>query len=111
MFRQGKPRAFKHNLRLAVLLSFVAGSVNIAGVLAISTLTTNVTGHFAYFAEELMLGDYAMAITFIAYILVLFWCNDLWLSGRARVQKISGLVACAAYAPGDGDPCDAVCRV
>jgi uncharacterized membrane protein YoaK (UPF0700 family) len=47
MFRhQGKNRTFIHNLRLATLLSFVAGIVNITGVLA-KTLTTNVTGHFA----------------------------------------------------------------
>jgi hypothetical protein len=42
MFRhQGKARTFLHNLRLAVLLSFVAGIVNITGVLGLKTLTTN----------------------------------------------------------------------
>ncbi len=50
MFRhKGKNRTFAHNLRLATLLSFVAGLVNITGVLAVKTLTTNVTGHFAFF--------------------------------------------------------------
>lgn len=66
MFRhKGKNRTFIHNLRLATLLSFVAGIVNITGVLAVKTLTTNVTGHFAYFAEELMLNNYSAAITFL----------------------------------------------
>ena len=61
MFRhQGKARTFMHNLRLAALLSLVAGLVNITGVLALQTLTTNVTGHFAYFAEEFMKKDYSM---------------------------------------------------
>lgn len=69
MFRQGKPRAFIHNLRLATMLSFVAGIVNIAGVLAINTLTTNVTGHFAFFAEEFVIGDYQKALAFVSYIL------------------------------------------
>lgn len=68
MFRhQGKNRTFIHNLRLATLLSFVAGTVNITGVLALKTLTTNVTGHFAYFAEEVMRKDYAAAITFFVF--------------------------------------------
>jgi uncharacterized membrane protein YoaK (UPF0700 family) len=58
MFRQGKSRAFKHNLRLATILSFVAGMVNISGLLSIETLTTNVTGHFAFFSEYFVNGDY-----------------------------------------------------
>jgi uncharacterized membrane protein YoaK (UPF0700 family) len=70
MFRhKGKNRTFIHNLRLATLLSFVAGIVNITGVLAVKTLTTNVTGHFAYFAEELMLNNYSAAITFFIFTL------------------------------------------
>lgn len=68
MFRhKGKNRTFIHNLRLATLLSFVAGIVNITGVLAVKTLTTNVTGHFAYFAEELILNNYSTAITFFIF--------------------------------------------
>ena len=58
-----------HNLRLAALLSLVAGIVNITGVLALKTLTTNVTGHFAYFAEEIMRKDYAIAVTFLVFTL------------------------------------------
>lgn len=50
MFRhQGKTRTLKHNLRIATVLSFVAGIVNVTGFLAIKQLTTNVTGHFALF--------------------------------------------------------------
>ena len=68
MFRhRGKNRTFAHDLRLAILLSFVAGLVNITGVLALKTLTTNVTGHFAFFAEEIMRHDYATAITFFLF--------------------------------------------
>ena len=54
MFRhKGKTRTIKHNLRIASLLSFVAGIVNVAGFLAIQRLTTNVTGHFAFIVEEI----------------------------------------------------------
>ncbi|MFE3867807.1 YoaK family protein [Flavobacterium sp. LS2P90] len=68
MFRhKGKNRTFIHNLRLATLLSFVAGIVNVTGVLSIKTLTTNVTGHFAYFAEEVMKHNYSAAITFFIF--------------------------------------------
>lgn len=70
MFRHhGKSRTFLHNLRLAALLSLVAGIVNITGVLSLKTLTTNVTGHFAYFAEEIMRKDYAIAVTFLVFTL------------------------------------------
>lgn len=49
MFRhKGKTRKLKHNLRIASLLSFVAGIVNVAGFLAVQHLTTNVTGQFAF---------------------------------------------------------------
>lgn len=53
MFRhQGKNRTLKHNLHIATILSFVAGIVNVAGFLAFSELTTNVTGHFALFIRD-----------------------------------------------------------
>ncbi len=68
MFRQGKPRAFIHNLRLASMLSFVAGVVNISGVLSVHTLTTNVTGHFAFFSEHFVQGHYQTALDYISYI-------------------------------------------
>ena len=69
MFRHGKPRAFIHDLRLASMLSFVAGIVNIAGVLSIKTLTTNVTGHFAFFAEEFVMENYRSAFSFVLFVL------------------------------------------
>ena len=81
MFRHDQPRGFIHNLRLASMLSFVAGTVNIAGVLSINTLTTNVTGHFAFFAEDFVQGRYALAFTFLVFILCFlfgaFCCNLL----------------------------------
>jgi len=70
MFKhKGKNRTSKHNLRLAILLSFVAGIVNVTGVLAVKTLTTNVTGHFAFFAEEVTKHKYKAAIVFLIYTL------------------------------------------
>lgn len=50
---QGESRTLKHNLQLAIILTFVAGIVNVTGFLAIKQLTTNVTGHFALFIHDL----------------------------------------------------------
>jgi len=70
MFRhRGKGRSYSHNLRLASILSCVAGLVNITGLLALNTLTTNITGHFAFFSEQLFLSNYSRALTYLYYIL------------------------------------------
>lgn len=75
MFRhKGKGRTFIHNRRLAAILSLTAGIVNIIGVLSIHTLTTNVTGHFAFFAEEIVNDRYLNATAFLFYILA-FLCG------------------------------------
>ncbi len=75
MFRHtGKKRTFLHNLKLASMLSGVAGMVNITGVLSLGVLTTNVTGHFAFFAEQLFLKKYAETFTFLFFILF-FLCG------------------------------------
>ena len=70
MFRhKGKARTFEHNFRLATFLAFIAGLVNICGVLALGVLTTNVTGHFAYFAEGIVKEKDLSGIYFLFYIL------------------------------------------
>ncbi len=80
MFRhQGKGRTYSHNLKLASILSGVAGTVNIAGVLSVGTLTTNVTGHFAFFSEVLVLKNYRMALAYMLYIL--FFLLGAFVSG------------------------------
>lgn len=70
MFRhQGNSRTFKHNIRLATLLSFVSGIVNVCGLFAFGVLTTNVTGHFAFFSEELVRFEYQTALIFLLFTL------------------------------------------
>lgn len=49
----GSKRNYRHNAKLAALLSLTAGFVNAAGFLAFTVLTTNVTGHAALFAENI----------------------------------------------------------
>jgi uncharacterized membrane protein YoaK (UPF0700 family) len=73
MFRhKGKRRTYSHNLRLASMLSFIAGMVNISGVLSVKILTTNVTGHFAYFSEELTKKHYFPAFEYLLFMELLF---------------------------------------
>ena len=70
MFRhQGKTRTLKHNLKIASLLSFVAGVVNVAGFLAVQRLTTNVTGHFAFFVDEVYKLNFWQGFLYFLYIL------------------------------------------
>ncbi|SKB75402.1 YoaK family protein [Maribacter arcticus] len=69
MFRhQGKSRTLKHNLKIATVLSFVAGIVNITGFLAFSQLTTNVTGHFALFISDVANFEFWNGTIYLLYI-------------------------------------------
>src|SRR5690606_5822819 len=54
------------------LLSFVAGLVNVAGFLAVATLTTNVTGHFAFFVDEVFKLQLWSAVIYFLYIFCFF---------------------------------------
>jgi uncharacterized membrane protein YoaK (UPF0700 family) len=69
MFRhKGETRTLEHNLRIASLLSSVAGLVNVTGFLAVQRLTTNVTGHFAFFVDEIFKLNFIQAFAFFLYI-------------------------------------------
>jgi uncharacterized membrane protein YoaK (UPF0700 family) len=69
MFRhQGKSRTLKHNLRIAIVLSFVAGVVNVTGFLSFKQLTTNVTGHFALFINDVANFEFWKGTIYFLYI-------------------------------------------
>jgi len=73
MFRhQGKSRTYLHNLKLASLLSFVAGSVNAIGFLLVQVLTTNVTGHFAFLVEEVFYLNFEKGFIYFCYVIFFF---------------------------------------
>ncbi|MBC7388394.1 MAG: DUF1275 domain-containing protein [Opitutaceae bacterium] len=73
MFRhKGELRTSKHNLGLGSLLSLVAGIVNVVGFLAIQRLTTNVTGHFAYFIDEVFKLEFHKGLVYFLYIFFFF---------------------------------------
>ncbi|HSB93527.1 MAG TPA: YoaK family protein [Flavitalea sp.] len=81
MFKhKGKTRTLSHNLKIASLLSFVAGIVNVAGFLSVQRLTTNVTGHFAFLIDEVFKLDLLKGFIFFLYILFFFlgsFCSNL----------------------------------
>ncbi|QDK77620.1 DUF1275 domain-containing protein [Spirosoma sp. KCTC 42546] len=81
MFRhQGKTRTLSHNLKIASLLSFVAGLVNVAGFFAVQRLTTNVTGHFAFFMDEVFKLNFWQGFIYFLYIFFFFlgsFCSNL----------------------------------
>lgn len=68
----GKTRTSKHNLGIASLLSFVAGLVNVVGFFSVGKLTTNVTGHFAFFVDEAFRMNYNAAFHVALYIFFFF---------------------------------------
>ncbi|MCO6501054.1 MAG: DUF1275 domain-containing protein [Vicingus serpentipes] len=69
MFRhQGESRTLKHNLQIAIILSFVAGIVNVTGFLAFKQLTTNVTGHFALFINDVATFNFWKGTIYFLYI-------------------------------------------
>lgn len=73
MFRhKGEARTIYHNLLVASLLSFVAGIVNVAGFLSVHRLTTNVTGHFAFFVEEVLTLNLVQGFVFFLFIFFFF---------------------------------------
>jgi uncharacterized membrane protein YoaK (UPF0700 family) len=91
MFRhKGKARTLSHNLRIASLLSFVAGLVNVAGFLAVQKLTTNVTGHFAFFVDEVFKLNLAQGFQYFLFILFFFlgsFCSGLLIEFVTRVNE------------------------
>lgn len=68
----GKTRTLEHNKKIASLLSFVAGLVNVAGFIAVQKLTTNVTGHFAFFVDEVFKLNFKESLIYFLYIFFFF---------------------------------------
>ncbi|WP_226064703.1 YoaK family protein [Kaistella polysaccharea] len=68
----GKSRTPNHNLAIASLLSFVAGLVNVVGFFAVGKLTTNVTGHFAFFVDEAFKVNFRDAFHVALFIFFFF---------------------------------------
>jgi len=109
----GIKRTYTHNFRLAVLLCLTAGFVNAAGFLGFSTLTTNVTGHAALFAERIAQQDWSNAGTVAVWMLLFLagaLCSSLIITRIGHHERFSFaipivlelviLIFCAIYGNG-----------
>lgn len=87
---KGKTRRDTHNLELASLLSFVAGLVNVVGFMAVAKLTTNVTGHFAFFVDEAFNLHFLQAFHTALYVFFFFlgaFCSSFLVETFSRVRE------------------------
>lgn len=64
-----KTRTQKHNLQIAMLLSLVAGFINVAGFISIGVLTTNITGHFAFMVNDVVDSHFTEGLIYGFYVL------------------------------------------
>ena len=65
---KSRKSTMKDNLRIAIILSFVAGIVNVTGFLFLKQLTTNVTGHFALFINDFANLEFWRGTIYFLYI-------------------------------------------
>jgi uncharacterized membrane protein YoaK (UPF0700 family) len=69
MLRQSKEkRTLKHNLMLASSSAFVAGIIDVVGLIAFLAFTSNVTGHVATLAKHILQKNYSDIILFAAWL-------------------------------------------
>jgi len=65
-------RTLKENLLLASSTAFVSGATNVAGVIAFLAFTTNMTGHFANLARNVIEKNLPEVILFFIWLLLFF---------------------------------------
>lgn len=71
MLRQPQEkRTLNHNLMLASSSAFVAGVTDVVGLLAFLAFTSNVTGHVANLAKNILQQDFADVIIFVIWLLM-----------------------------------------
>lgn len=85
----GIPRTSNSNLRLGVLLSFVAGATNAGGFLAIGLYTSHVTGMLSSIADNLILGNILLtlgAVTSVIAFLLGAMTTAILINWGLRIQ-------------------------
>lgn len=66
-------RTLQDNIMLGVLTAFVAGMVNIGSLLIFFAFTSNVTGHYAILAAEIVKGNFYQIAVVFAWIFLFFF--------------------------------------
>jgi uncharacterized membrane protein YoaK (UPF0700 family) len=65
-------RTLKDNISLGVLTAITAGMVNVASLLIFFSFTSNVTGHYAILASEIVKGNLFQIVMVFSWILLFF---------------------------------------
>jgi len=65
-------RSLRDNIQLGALTAFVAGTINVTSLMIFFAFTSNVTGHYAILASELVHGNYFQAIVVFGWIFLFF---------------------------------------
>lgn len=65
-------RTLRDNIKLGVLTAFTAGMVNIASLMIFFAFTSNVTGHYAILAQEIVRGNLFEVAVVLSWIFLFF---------------------------------------
>lgn len=66
-------RTLKDNIKLGVLTAYSAGMVNVVSLLIFFAFASNVTGHYAIFAAEIVKGNWYQVAVVFAWIFLFFF--------------------------------------
>ncbi len=66
-------RSVSDNIKLGTLAAFVAGMVNVSSFIIFYSFTSNVTGHYAILASELVKGNFYQALIVLSWIFLFFF--------------------------------------
>lgn len=81
-------RTQSDNVKLGALTAFSAGMVNVASVTVFFAFTSNITGYYAVFAQELSKGNWYQGAVVLLWILLFFMgsflSNFVIVQGRGR---------------------------
>ncbi|KGE15552.1 YoaK family protein [Sphingobacterium deserti] len=81
-------RTLSDNVKLGALTAFSAGMVNVASVTVFFAFTSNITGYYAVFAQELSKGNWYQGAVVLLWILLFFLgsflSNFVIVQGRGR---------------------------
>ncbi len=72
MLRKYNNRTFEENIKLGIMTAFCAGMVNIASLLIFFSFASNITGHYAILAAEVVKGNYYQVAVVFAWISLFF---------------------------------------
>lgn len=65
----GKRRTLQSNKKLGYSLAFIAGAINAGGFMAVSQYTSHMTGIISLAADNIVLGNWLLAVSMVCYIL------------------------------------------